>query len=459
MSDNLFSAVLTFSLLAAGTARSGRKWWRRATPPRRPPWRSLPAVTVVGKRIAAADAVTLPTVVVTGRRQVVDRGRRRRHRPRVARRVGPLTPGRPPAPFRRPPSGGRFLLRRRRSGAAALQPGRHRLLERVGAVGEVGAASRRSGPGGGWRARIRSSSARACTRTMLRVSARLAAPGRISSAAMRLTWSRCTSRRSGAMSPRPSSSLQTACVSRAVELGHAQGAAGAGRRLLAALEQARRDRVAHHHREQRALQAEHLLRRRVVGLGRALAAEERIGALAKSAPSLRCSAGETRKLSAESRLPVMTSSASRCSATGTGVSGSRPVPGASRTRAHAADLARQHVGGAGDVAQRVADRALEHVVVLVGPQRPRLLALEQVLRDRDPLLGEGDDVAAEVELQRLGIDADEVVLVGAVGEQRLGAAAGDLLERGALVGGRQARCAAACRRTRSPSSRTDRGCR
>ena len=31
----------------------------------------LPTVTVVGKRIAAADAVTLPTVVVTGHRPVV----------------------------------------------------------------------------------------------------------------------------------------------------------------------------------------------------------------------------------------------------------------------------------------------------------------------------------------------------------------------------------------------------
>jgi hypothetical protein len=32
---------------------------------------TLPTVTVVGKRIAAADVVTLPTVVVTGHRAVV----------------------------------------------------------------------------------------------------------------------------------------------------------------------------------------------------------------------------------------------------------------------------------------------------------------------------------------------------------------------------------------------------
>ena len=51
----------------------------------------------------------------------------------------------------------------------------------------------------------------------------------------------------------------------------------------------------------------------------------------KSVPKRRCSAGETLKLSADSRLPVIRSRAARCSAKGTGWSGSRPVPGASRT--------------------------------------------------------------------------------------------------------------------------------
>jgi hypothetical protein len=65
MSDNLFSAVLTFSLLAAGTVAVGsemlapqHKTTQAAA--------TLPAVTVIGKRIAAADAVILPTVTVTG---------------------------------------------------------------------------------------------------------------------------------------------------------------------------------------------------------------------------------------------------------------------------------------------------------------------------------------------------------------------------------------------------------
>ena len=64
MSDNILSAVLTFSLLAAGTAAVGSEMMAQrhaaievAT---------LPTVTVIGKRIAAADAVTLPMVTVTG---------------------------------------------------------------------------------------------------------------------------------------------------------------------------------------------------------------------------------------------------------------------------------------------------------------------------------------------------------------------------------------------------------
>lgn len=69
MSESIFSAVLTFSLLAGGTAAVGTEMMkphRAAAAPTAVA--TLPAVTVVGKRIAAADAVTLPTVVVTGRR-------------------------------------------------------------------------------------------------------------------------------------------------------------------------------------------------------------------------------------------------------------------------------------------------------------------------------------------------------------------------------------------------------
>ncbi len=71
MSDDILSAVLTFSLLAAGTAAVGSELLTPRHAARTTAVATLPAVTVVGKRIAAADAVTLPTVVITGRRQAV----------------------------------------------------------------------------------------------------------------------------------------------------------------------------------------------------------------------------------------------------------------------------------------------------------------------------------------------------------------------------------------------------
>ena len=87
MSDNILSAVLTFGLLAGGTATIGSEMLATRHAPKATAVAKLPAVTVVGKRIAlatatlpqvtvigkriaAADAVTLPVVVVTGRRDV-----------------------------------------------------------------------------------------------------------------------------------------------------------------------------------------------------------------------------------------------------------------------------------------------------------------------------------------------------------------------------------------------------
>jgi hypothetical protein len=87
MSDNILSAVLTFSLLAAGTAAIGSEMLAPRHAAKVTAVATLPAVTVVGKRIAlaeatlppvtvigkriaAADAVTLPVVVVTGCREV-----------------------------------------------------------------------------------------------------------------------------------------------------------------------------------------------------------------------------------------------------------------------------------------------------------------------------------------------------------------------------------------------------
>ena len=71
MSENLFSAVLTFSLLAAGTIAVGSEMVAPRQVAKTSAEAMLPTVTVVGKRVAVADAVTLPTVVVTGHRPVV----------------------------------------------------------------------------------------------------------------------------------------------------------------------------------------------------------------------------------------------------------------------------------------------------------------------------------------------------------------------------------------------------
>ena len=71
MSENIFSAVLTFSLLAAGTIAVGSEMVAPRQVAKTSAVAMLPTVTVVGKRVAAAEAVTLPTVVVTGHRSVV----------------------------------------------------------------------------------------------------------------------------------------------------------------------------------------------------------------------------------------------------------------------------------------------------------------------------------------------------------------------------------------------------
>ena len=71
MSENIFSAVLTFSLLAAGTIAVGSEMVAPRQAAKSSAVAMLPTVTVVGKRVAVADAVTLPTVVVTGHRPVV----------------------------------------------------------------------------------------------------------------------------------------------------------------------------------------------------------------------------------------------------------------------------------------------------------------------------------------------------------------------------------------------------
>ena len=69
MSDNILSAVLTFSLLAAGTAAIGSEMvGSHRSAAKATEVATLPTVTVIGERLAAADPVMLPTVTITGSR-------------------------------------------------------------------------------------------------------------------------------------------------------------------------------------------------------------------------------------------------------------------------------------------------------------------------------------------------------------------------------------------------------
>ena len=65
-SENLFSAVLTFSLMAGSAIAFGSDLVGTKQAPTAAA--TLPTVTVIGQRTAAADRVTMPTVTVIGRR-------------------------------------------------------------------------------------------------------------------------------------------------------------------------------------------------------------------------------------------------------------------------------------------------------------------------------------------------------------------------------------------------------
>ena len=72
MSDNILSAVLTFGLLASGTAAIGSEMFNthRAAPMQQATQVvMLPAVTVIGHREQATQVVMLPTVTITGHRE------------------------------------------------------------------------------------------------------------------------------------------------------------------------------------------------------------------------------------------------------------------------------------------------------------------------------------------------------------------------------------------------------
>ena len=72
MSDNILSAILTFSLLAAGTAAIGSEMFEtRHTAKAATPVVVMPKVMITAQRAAPAEVVTMPMVMITGRREAV----------------------------------------------------------------------------------------------------------------------------------------------------------------------------------------------------------------------------------------------------------------------------------------------------------------------------------------------------------------------------------------------------
>ena len=106
--------------------------------------------------------------------------------------------------------------------------------------------------------------------------------------------------------------------------------------------------------------------------------------------------------------------------------------------ANATNLAHQHADGTRRVVDGVADRAAQHGIVAVGRQFALFLTLKEVACNGQALGCKGDRVAAQVELNGLGVEADEVVLIGAEGQLRLTAACRDALQLDALCCGRGA---------------------
>ncbi len=69
MSDNILTAVLTFSLLAGGTAAIGSEMFGTRQPAKAPtPVVVMPQVTITAQRSASAEIVTMPQVTITAQR-------------------------------------------------------------------------------------------------------------------------------------------------------------------------------------------------------------------------------------------------------------------------------------------------------------------------------------------------------------------------------------------------------
>ena len=71
MSDNILSAVLTFSLLAGGTAAIGSEMFETRQPAKAPVV-VMPMVTITAQRAAPVEVVTFPEVTITAQRATVE---------------------------------------------------------------------------------------------------------------------------------------------------------------------------------------------------------------------------------------------------------------------------------------------------------------------------------------------------------------------------------------------------
>ena len=72
MSDNILTAVLTFSLLAGGTAAIGSEMFGTRQPAQAAPVIVMPQVTVTAQRATPTEVVMLPEVTITARRAAAE---------------------------------------------------------------------------------------------------------------------------------------------------------------------------------------------------------------------------------------------------------------------------------------------------------------------------------------------------------------------------------------------------
>ena len=208
------------------------------------------------------------------------------------------------------------------------------------------------------------------------------------------------------------------------------------RRLVLAIEQAHGNAIAHQLTQHASLQLDDLRGEREVGGQCPVTTQRRFATLEVVDRELALQFG--RQAEAVGRQESAGQQIERAALFGRGQWRERvaSAAGVVTHRAHATDLACEYGGRTAHVAQRIAHRAAQHRVVLTVGQHARGLAFEQVAGDGDALLREGDDVGAQVELQRLGVDAEEAVLVRTEGEFGLGAARSDLRDRGRFLGRR-----------------------